>query len=75
MSLCIRVTPLLYFLHKFILANEQRCKEVAFVDDSSIVGKIKEIRTYWEMKQEVGLLYGYFPKPFKFYLIRDSQEG
>ena len=38
----IGVTPLLYFLHKFILANEQRCKEVPFVDDFSTAGKIRE---------------------------------
>ena len=37
------VTPVLHFLHEFILINEQRSKEVAFADDQTVAGNIKEI--------------------------------
>ena len=32
------VTPLLHFLHEFILINEQTSKEVAFADDLTVAG-------------------------------------
>ena len=45
----LRVTRLLHFLHEFILVNKQGCQELAFADDFFVAGKIKEIKTYWEM--------------------------
>ena len=68
-SLCAGVTPLLHFLQEFILVNEQGSKEVAFAHDFSVKGKIKKVKTYWEMLQQVGQLHGYFSKLSKFYLI------
>ena len=68
-SLCAGVTPLLHFLQECILVNEQGSKEVAFAHGFSVKGKIKKIKTYWEMLQQVGQLHGYFPKLSKFYLI------
>ena len=38
------VTPLLNFLHEFILINEHKSKEVAFADDLTVAGKIEEIK-------------------------------
>ena len=38
------VTPLLHFLHEFILIKEHRSKEVAFADDLTVAGNIKEIK-------------------------------
>ena len=38
------VTPLLHFLHEFILIKENRSKEVAFADDLTVAGNIKEIK-------------------------------
>ena len=49
LSLCAGVTPLLYFLQEFLLVNEQGSKEVAFAHDFSVKGKIKKVKTYWEM--------------------------
>ena len=39
------VTPLLHFLYEFILINEHRSKEVAFVNDLTVAGNIKEIKS------------------------------
>ena len=54
------VAPLIHFLHEYVSTNNHRRKEVA--------GKIEEIRSYWEMLQQLGPFYGYFPKPSKSYL-------
>ena len=62
------VAPLIHFLHEYVSINNHRRKEVTFVDDFTIAGKIEEIRSYWEMLQQLGRLYGYFPKPSKSYL-------
>ena len=35
------LTPLLHFLHEFILINEHRSKEVTFADDLTVAGNIK----------------------------------
>ena len=53
------VTPLIHFLHEYILVNKQWCEKVAFADGFSVAGKTKIIKTYWEMLQKIGLLYGY----------------
>ena len=63
------VAPLIHFLHQYVSMNNHRCKEVAFADNFTIAGKIEGIRWYWELMQQVGQLYGYFPKPSKFYLV------
>ena len=43
------VTPLLLFLYEFILINENKSKEVAFADDLTVAGNIKEVKKYWEL--------------------------
>ena len=63
------VTPVLHFLHEFILINEQRSKEVVFADDQTIAGNIKEIEQYRELLLQVDPKYGYYPKPSKSHLI------
>ena len=40
--------------------------------DFTIAGKIG-FRSYWEMLQQIGLLYGNFPKPSKTYLVVKEQ--
>ena len=57
------------FLHEFILINKDRSKEVAFADDLTVAGNIKEIKQYWELLLQVGPKYGYYPKPSKSHLI------
>ena len=46
------VTPLIHFLSKFILISEHRSKEVAFVDDFTVVGKASKITPYWDILQQ-----------------------
>ena len=67
------VTPQIHFLHKYVSLNNHICKEVVFVVDFTIAEKIEGIRSYWELLQQVGPLYGYFPKPCKPYLVVKEQ--
>ena len=67
------VTPLVHFLHEYVSLNNRRYKELAFPDDFTITGKIEGIRSYWELLQQVGPFYGYFPKPSKSYLMVKEQ--
>ena len=63
------VTPLLRFLHEFILINEQKSKEIAFAHDLRAAGSIKKIKQYWELSTQVSPKYDYYPKPSKSHLI------
>ena len=63
------MTPLLPFLHEFILINEHRSKEVTCADDLTVARKIEEIKQYWELLLQVGPKYGYCRKPSKSHLI------
>ena len=65
----VGVTPLLHFLQESIMVTVQISKEVAVADDFTVTGKVEEIKSYWDMLQQVGPLHGYFPKPSKSYLI------
>ena len=67
------VTPLIQFLIEFININEHHSKEVAFADDFTVAGKVKEIKDYWDALLQIGPLFGYFPKPSKSYLIVKQQ--
>ena len=67
------VTPLIHFVHEYISMNNHRCKEVVLADGFTIAGKIEGFRSYWELMQQVGPLYGYFPKPSKSYLLVKEQ--
>ena len=68
------VTPLLHFFHEFVLVNKQGCKELAFVDDFFVAGKIKEVKTYWKMIQQIDSLHGYLPKPAKSYSVVKEKQ-
>ena len=65
----VGVTPLLHFLQESIMVTVQISKEVAVADDFTVTGEVEEIKSYWDMLQQVGPLHGYFPKPSKSYLI------
>ena len=67
------VTPLIQFLIEFINNNEHHSKEVAFADDFTVVGKVKEIKDYWDALLQIGPLFAYLPKPSKSYLIVKQQ--
>ena len=36
------VTPLIHFMHEYILVNKQWCEGAAFADDFSVAGKTKK---------------------------------
>ena len=63
------VTLFFRFSQEFIIANKQIIEEVAFWDKFTVTGKVDKIKLYRDMLQQVGLLYGYFPKPSGSYLI------
>ena len=68
------VTPLIHSLNEFIFINEHRSKEVAFADDFTVAGKASEIKAYWDILQQQGPLFGYFPKPSRSYMIVKEQH-
>ena len=68
------ITPLIQFLSEFIFISEHRSKEVAFAYDLTVAGKASEIKAYWDILQQQGHLFGYFPKPSKSYLIVKEQH-
>ena len=47
----------------------ENCKQSWFADDSSAVGKLKDIRKWWQTLSETGPKYGYYPEPSKSILI------
>ena len=63
------VTPLIHFPSEFIFINKHTRKEVAFADNFTAIKKASEIKAYWDILQQQGSLFGYFPKPSKSYLI------
>ena len=66
-------TPLIHYFRYYISMNNHICKEEAFADNLTIAGKIERIRSYWELLQQVGPLFGYFPRPSKTYLVVKEQ--
>ena len=68
------ITPLIQFLHEFIIIKEQNSKEVAFGDDLAVAGKINEIKSFWDAIAKIGPKYGYFPKVSKSNFIVKNQH-
>ena len=59
----------LLFLLDFISVNKLNAKEVAFVNDFVVAGKLSSIRDYWSQLTSIGPKYGHFPKASKYYLM------
>ena len=59
--------PLITALHE--LTDQSKCQQVWYADDSSAAGKLREIRKWWDILNDVGPKYGYYPKPSKTILI------
>ena len=44
------------------------------MDNFTAAGKASKIKAYWDIPQQQGTLFGYFPKPSKSYLIVKEQH-
>ena len=49
--------------------NKDLCMQSWYADDSSAIGKLKEIRNWWQKLSTLGLKYGYYPKACKTHLV------
>ena len=49
--------------------HKENCKQSWYADDSSAIGKLNEIRVWWQVLSDHGPRYGYYPKASKTYLI------
>ena len=63
------LTPLLDHLKSV----KRSVKHVAFADDQTGAGKLKEIKIWWDTLITEGTKYGYYPKPSKSFLIVKQQ--
>ena len=61
------VTPLINTLGDAV--DKDFCKQVWYADDSSALGKLKELLVWWNILYKEGPKYGYYPKPSKTVLI------
>jgi hypothetical protein len=53
--------------------DSSKCQQVWYADDSSAGGKMMEVKKWWDILNEAGPKYGYYPKPSKTILIiKDS---
>ena len=63
----ISTTPLLNILIN--LFDRKHTLTVAFADDITSGGKIKELRSWWETLTKYGPLFGYFPQRHKSWIV------
>ena len=63
----VGVKPLINKLAESV--DKTKCKQCWFADDSSVAGKLREVRLWWEQLTILGPKYGYFPGPSKTILI------
>ena len=69
--LCHGCKPLVDQLHGF--TNKDLCMQSWYADDSSAIGKLKEIKIWWQKLSTLGPKYGYYPKACKTKLVlKDS---
>ena len=55
--------------HLSATVNQSACKQSWYADDSTAVGRLAEIRRWWDELASTGPKYGYYPKPSKTVLI------
>ena len=49
--------------------DKEKCKQAWYADDSSAVGKLSEVKKWWNIINNLGPKFGYFPKASKLILI------
>ena len=45
------------------------CKQVWYADDPAAIGKIHQLREWWNKLADCGLAFGYFTNPSKTWLV------
>ena len=45
------------------------CKQVWYADDSTAIGTIEQLHSWWRKLVEIGPSFGYFPNPAKTWLV------
>ena len=63
----IGIRPLINILSESV--DHTKCHQVWYADDSSAAGKMMEMKKWWDILNEKGPQFGYFPKPSKTVLI------
>ena len=66
------VKPLINILAENV--NTDLCKQAWYADDSSAVGKLTAVKTWWQKLNSAGPKFGYFPKASKSILILKDES-
>ena len=67
------ITPLIHHLLEITSSNKLYSKEIAYADDFTVAGSVKDIKCYWEHLNSVAIFFGYYPKASKCHLIVKCQ--
>ena len=67
------VTPLIQHLLEITSSNKLYAKEIAYAEDFTPAGSIKDIKCYREHYNSLAIFSGYYPKVSKSHLIVISQ--
>ena len=69
----IDVRPLIDILHQN--TDNEKSQQVCYADDSTSAGHLIEMKSWWDLLNQAGPKYGYFPKPSKtILLVKDEQS-
>ena len=69
----IGIRPLIDMLHQN--TDNLKCQQVWYADDSSCAGHLSEIKQWWNLLNQAGPKFGYFPKDSKTILIVKNKEN
>ncbi len=56
------------------MKDVEGCTQVWYADDSSVCGKISQIKKWFSILLDKGPLYGYYPEPTKCFVIVDQSQ-
>ena len=66
------VTPLIQHLLEITSSNKLYSKEIAYADDFTVTGLIKDVKCYWEHLNLFATFSGYFLKASKSHLVKSQ---
>ena len=67
------ITPLTHHLLEITLSSKLYSKEIAYKDNFTVAGSVKDIKCYWEHLYSFATFFGYYPKASKSHLVVKSQ--